>query len=178
MRRKGKGTELRNQTLKSEARKLAHETLSMDPGALAAGIDAQLLRIDPITPLAINAYHQWSGTIGYPWDDVLEWKTKDAKGLDLAFWYEDELCGLCYARPRKSTICIKIVLLQGHTYKAHTLRGWIAPMALLTTEFYARKLGCTEIEVQEPDSGAISYYQTLGFYFDTTDRLVFPLDHP
>jgi len=55
MRRKGKGTELRNQTLKSEARKLAHETLSMDPGALAAGIDAQLLRIDPITPLAINA---------------------------------------------------------------------------------------------------------------------------
>jgi len=149
-----------------------------DPGALAAGIDAQLLRIDPITPLAINAYHQWSGPIGYPWDDVLEWKTKDAKGLDLAFWYEDELCGLCYATPRKSTICIKIVLLQGHTYKAHTLRGWIAPMALLTTEFYARKLGCTEIEVQEPDSGAISYYQTLGFYFDTTDRLVFPLVHP
>lgn len=49
-------------------------------------------------------------------------------------------------------------------------------MALLTTEFYARKLGCTQIEVQEPDSGAIPYYQTLGFYFDTTGRLVFPLD--
>lgn len=93
-----------------------------------------------------------------------------------AFWYEEELCGLCYATPRRSTICMKIVLLQGHTCKTNTLRGWIAPMALLTTEFYARKLGCTQIEVQEPDSGAIPYYQTLGFYFDTTGRLVFPLD--
>lgn len=176
MRRKGKGTELRNQTLKSESRKLAHQTMSMDPEALAAGVDALSLRIDPITPVAINAFHQWTGPVGYPWDAVLDWKTKDAKGLDLAFWYEEELCGLCYATPRRSTICMKIVLLQGHTGKTNTLRGWIAPMALLTTEFYARKLGCTQIEVQEPDSGAIPYYQTLGFYFDTTGRLVFPLD--
>jgi hypothetical protein len=176
MRRKGKGTELRNQTLKSESRKLAHQTMSMDPEALAAGVDPLSLRIDPITPLAINAYHQWSGPSGFPWEAVLDWKTKDAKGLDLAFWFEEELCGLCYATPRRSTICMKIVLLQGHTCKTNTLRGWIAPMALLTTEFYARKLGCTQIEVQEPDSGAIPYYQTLGFYFDTTGRLVFPLD--
>ncbi|AWA42157.1 N-acetyltransferase [Pseudomonas fluorescens] len=176
MRRKGKGTELRNQTLKSEARKLAHRTVSMDPEALAAGVDATSLGIEPITPVAINAYHQWSGPVSYPWDDVLKWKTKDAKGLDLAFWYEGELCGLCYATPRKSTICIKIILLQGRTGRTHTLRGWIAPMALLTTEFYARRLGCTEFEVQEPDSGAIPYYQKLGFHFDTTDRLVFPLD--
>jgi len=58
MRRKGKGTELRNQTLKSEARKLAHRTVSMDPEALAAGVDATSLGIEPITPVAINAYHQ------------------------------------------------------------------------------------------------------------------------
>lgn len=176
MRRQGKGTELRNQTYKSEARKLAHQTMSMDLEALAAGIDALSLRIDPITPLAINAYHQWIGPIGYPLDAVQDWKIKDPKGLDLAFWYEEELCGLCYATPRRSRICMKIVLLQGRTCNAHPLRGWIAPMALLTTEFYARKLGCTQIEVQEPDSGAIPYYQTLGFYFDTTGSLVFALD--
>jgi hypothetical protein len=37
-------------------------------------------------------------------------------------------------------------------------------------------LGCDEIEVQEPDPGAISYYQKLGFIFDKTNRLVFSLD--
>ena len=80
MRRQGKGTELRNQTYKSEARKLAHQTMSMDLEALAAGIDALSLRIDPITPLAINAYHHWIGPIGYPWDAVQDWKIKDPKG--------------------------------------------------------------------------------------------------
>jgi len=37
-------------------------------------------------------------------------------------------------------------------------------------------LGCVEIEVQEPDPGAISYYQKLGFIFDKTNRLVISID--
>ncbi|EXF91861.1 hypothetical protein HK44_013725 [Pseudomonas fluorescens HK44] len=176
MRRKGKGTELRNQTFKSDARKLAYKTLSNDKDAQAAGINASALKFDPITLESIDAYHLWGETVLYPWDNIPDWKRKDAKGLDLAIWYEGELCGLCYATPRKSTICIKIVLLQGRTSDTHPLRGWVAPMALLVTEFYARMLGCCEIEVQEPAPGVIPYYQKLGFDFDKTNRLVFSLD--
>lgn len=176
MRKKGKGTELRNQIFKSDARNLTYEAMSCDPEVRAAGVDISALRLDPITVAAINAWHLWQEAIPYPWECIPDWKRKDARGLDLAIWYEDELCGLCYATPRESTVCIKIVLLQGHTRNTHPLRGWIAPIALRTTEFYARMVGCDEIEVQEPDAGAIPYYQKLGFTFDKTNRLVFSLD--
>lgn len=176
MRRKGKGTELRNQIFKSDARNLAYETLSSDPDFRAAGINVLALRLDPITTGAINSSHLWEEVIPYPWENIPDWKRKDARGFDLAIWYEEKLCGLCYATPRESTICIKIVLLQGYTKNTLTLRGWIAPIALRATELYARMLGCDEIEVQEPDPGALSYYQKLGFTFDKTNRLVFSLD--
>lgn len=176
MRRKGKGTELRNQIFKSDARNLTYEAMLSDPDVRTAGINVPALRLDPITEDAINSYHMWQEVIPYPWECIPDWKKKDVRGLDLAIWYEEELCGLCYATPRESTICIKIVLLQGHTANTHPLRGWIAPIALRATEFYARMLGCDEIEVQEPDPGAISYYQKLGFIFDKTNRLVISLD--
>jgi len=112
----------------------------------------------------------------YPWESVPDWKCKDAKGLDLAIWYEQKLCGLCYATPRKSTICIKIVLLQGHPDRFHPLRGLIAPIALLATDTYARMLGYNEIEIQDPDPNVVPYYQNLGFRFDQANRLVIYLD--
>ncbi|MNV64514.1 hypothetical protein D3C71_1571610 [compost metagenome] len=176
MRIKGKGTELRNQIFKSDARTLAYEIISNDPDIQAAGINALLLRLDPITIDAINSWHLWEGVNPYPWESIPDWKRKDARGFDLAIWYEEKLCGLCYATPRESTICIKIVLLQGYTRNTLPLRGWIAPIALRATELYARMLGCDEIEVQEPDPGAIPYYRKLGFTFDKTNRLVFSLD--
>lgn len=176
MRRKGKGTELRNQIFKSDARNLTYEAMRSDPDIRAAGINVSALRLDPITVNAINSCHLWEEVIPYPWECILDWKRKDARGLDLAIWYEEELCGLCYATPRESTIRIKIVLLQGYTRNTPPLQGWIAPIALRATELYARMLGCDEIEVQEPDPGAISYYQKLGFIFDKANRLVFSLD--
>ncbi|MHC8405134.1 hypothetical protein [Pseudomonas sp. TMB3-21] len=49
-------------------------------------------------------------------------------------------------------------------------------MALLATEFYARMVGCSEIEIQDPDPDVVSYYLELGFAFDETQRLVIYLD--
>lgn len=104
------------------------------------------------------------------------WKCKDAKGLDLAIWHGQKLCGLCYSTPRKSAICIKIILLQGHPDRSHPLRGLVAPMALLVTDTYARMLGCKEIEIQDPGQNVIPYYQSLGFSLDQNNRLVIYLD--
>ncbi len=45
-------------------------------------------------------------------------------------------------------------------------------MALFATDAYARILGCNEIEIQDPDTNVVPYYQDLGFQFDQTNRLV------
>ncbi|MGF6459404.1 hypothetical protein ABIA55_004868 [Pseudomonas frederiksbergensis] len=176
MRRNGKRTELRNQTFRSNARKLAYKMFVKDIAPQASKFDESALKFDPITSAAIDACHLWEGAAIYPWDKIQDWKCKDDKGLDLAIWYEQKLCGLCYATPRRSTICVKVILLQGHPDKMHPLRGWIAPMALSVTDVYARMLGCKEIEIQDPDPNVVFYYQQLGFVFDQTGRLVIYLD--
>jgi hypothetical protein len=176
MRRKGKGTELRNQTYKSDARKLAYKMFVKDCKSRARKLNTEAVRFDPITPAAITACLPWLEAALFPWESVSNWKCKDAKGLDLAIWYEQKLCGLCYATPRKSAICIKIILLQGHPDRSHPLRGLIAPMALLATDTYARMLGCKEIEIQDPGPNVVPYYQNLGFSFDKNNRLVIYLD--
>ncbi|MNO76751.1 hypothetical protein D3C76_678320 [compost metagenome] len=172
MRRKGKGTDLRNQTLKSNARKLTYKTFVKKIAPRALKIDVSAVRFEPITAAAIEKCHFWEGAAIYPWDYIPDWKRKDAKGLDLAIWCEQNLCGLCYATPRRSTICLKVVLLQGNPDKSHPLRGLIAPIAILAADFYARMLGCREIEIQDPDPNVVFYYRELGFDFDQTNRLV------
>lgn len=175
MRRKGKGTDLRNQTFKSDARKLTYKTFINRIAPRSPKIDISAVRFEPITAAAIERCHLWEGAVIYPWDHVPDWKSKDAKGLDLAIWHQQNLCGLCYATPRRSTVCLKIVLLEGDPDKSHPLRGLIAPIAILAADFYARMLGCTEIEIQDPDPNVVFYYRELGFEFDQTNRLVFRL---
>jgi len=136
----------------------------------------EAVRFELITAAAITACLPWLDAAIYPWESVPNWKCKDPKGLDLAIWSGQKLCGLCYATPRKSTICIKIVLLQSHPDRSHPLRGLIAPMALLAADTYARIIGCNEIEIQEPDPNVVPYYQKLGFSFDKNNRLVIYLD--
>ena len=172
MRRKGKATDLRNQTFRSNSRKIAYKFFLKDIAPKIPDIDAAAVKFEPITPAAIKQYFLWEGPTIFPWDDVADWKSKDAKGLDLAIWYKQILCGMCYATPRASSICLKIILLEGHPDRAHPLRGRIAPIALLVADHYARALGCKEIEIQDPDTNIVFYYRKLGFEFDHTNRLV------
>ncbi|WP_095126949.1 N-acetyltransferase [Pseudomonas sp. Irchel s3h14] len=172
MRRKGKGTDLRNQTFKSDARKLTYKAFIKKVAPRTLKIDVSAVRFEPITATAIEKCHLWEGAAIYAWDHIPDWKRKDAKGLDLAIWYEQNLCGLCYATPRRSAICLKVILLQGDPDKSHPLRGLIAPIAILAADFYARMLGCREIEIQDPDPNVVFYYLELGFEFDQTNRLV------
>lgn len=176
MRRKGKGTDLRNQTFKSDARKLTYEAFIKKIAPRTLGIDVAAVRFEPITAAALLKCHLWDTTAIYPWDHIPDWKRKDAKGFDLAIWYGQILCGLCYATPRRSTICLKIVLLQGDPDRSHPLRGLIAQIAILAADFYARMLGCIVIEIQEPDPNVVFYYRDLGFEFDQNNRLVMYLN--
>jgi hypothetical protein len=100
------------------------------------------VRLEPICADALAACSLWPAESLYPWTDVAQWKLKDAKGFDLALWYGRELCGMCYATPRQSKINVKMILLQGKSREAHPLKGWVAPLALVAIDFYARMLGC------------------------------------
>jgi len=170
---KNRGNEYRYQILRSEARKAAQELAHSNENLKARGVDTTQIRYESITQVEIEASELWGDEASlYPWHDVHDWKQDDRRGFDLSIWFGQELCGLCYATPRKSKICIKIVILEGKPDKSHPLRGAVAALALTAIENYALMIGCAEIEVQEPAAGAIPVYESLGFTFDTSGRLV------
>ncbi|MCY1412421.1 hypothetical protein D9M71_278250 [compost metagenome] len=170
-------SKLRYQIFRSQARTLTHELLCRQPDLLRGSVEAGQVRIEPITHEAVTECLEWpeSGCL-FPWEEIVGWKDSDPKGIDLAIWFGSELYGLCYASPRKSRLCIKVILLQGNPSRSHPLRGEIAVLALTSIDFYARMLGCQEIEVQDPLEGARSVYEALGFTWTVEGRLVIRVD--
>ena len=165
--------DIRYQAYRSQARNLAAELLSGQPDLLREGIDPLQVRFEPITDEAIEACHLWGEEAElFPWENVPSWKATDRRGFDLSLWYGPELCGLCYATPRQSSICIKIILLEGKPDRSHPLKGEVASLALLAIDYYARMIKCTEIEVQDPEPRAVPWYQELGFDYTEDGRLV------
>ena len=170
---KSRGNGYRYQIWRSEARKAAEALVRENQNLITRGIDTTQIRYEPITLAAIEAADLWGDEATlYPWHDVHQWKQADIRGFDVSLWFDRELCGLCYASPRKSKLCIKIVILEGKPDRSHPLRGTVAALALTAIEKYAILIGCTEIEVQEPAAAAIPLYESLGFGFDPTGRLV------
>ncbi|WP_256665158.1 hypothetical protein [Pseudomonas sp. SLFW] len=106
-------TALRNQIFRSRARALINEKMGSAFETSALGIDGRRVGFEPIDRAAITACEHWEGST-YPWELVSGWKKSDAKGFDLAIWYDQTLCGLCYATPRQSRLTIKIILLEGN----------------------------------------------------------------
>jgi len=73
-------------------------------------------------------------------------------------------------------LCIKVILLESKPDRVHPLKGDIASLALTAVDFYARMLGCTEIEIQEPVAAARPLYEALGFSMTVAGRLVIRVD--
>lgn len=168
---------LKYSTYRTEARRLAHEAMCGAPEVIADGIDVSKVRFEAITKEAIEATYLWGDDATlFPWEDVPAWKNKEPKGFDLALWFDQELCGLCYAAPNKSCLCIKVILMEGKPDDTHPLKGWVAPLSISALDSYARMLGCREIEIQDPAPGAVDWYKDLGFDFDGSHRLVISVD--
>lgn len=72
---------------------------------------------------------------------------------------------------------MKLVLLESDSDPSHPLKGEVASLALISTDFYARMLGCLEIEVQDPSVEAVPLYLALGFTLTRDDRLVIRIEH-
>lgn len=170
---RGRGNSLKYQIFRSEALKSATETVQGDESLIGAGIDVAQIRFAPITDEAINASYLWGDESQlYPWEDVKDWKADNYRGFDISLWFGAELCGMAWATPKQSKICIKVILLEGKPDKSHPLKGFVAPLVLEAIGNYADLLGCVEIEIEDPAAGAIDWYVELGFSFDATKRLV------
>lgn len=168
--------DLRYQVFRSQARALSCEHISQ-VGFLREGLEARRVRMEPITFEAIATCLRWGEQASlFPWEEVCYWKANDLRGFDLSIWYGADLCGLCYASPRKSRLCIKVILLESNPDNAHPLEGEIASLALTAIDFYARMLGCREIEIQEPVSAVRPLYEALGFSDTADGRLVIRVD--
>lgn len=139
-------------------------------------LDASKIRFDVIDACAVEAFYRWGGDAQFPWEDVPDWKALDVKGFDLSIWHDGQLCGLCYATPRESKVTIKIVLLEGNPDSRHPLKGLIAALALGAIDAYARVIGCSSIEIQEPRPDVIATYERLGFGYDKKQRLVISVE--
>ncbi|MDH1629972.1 hypothetical protein [Pseudomonas mosselii] len=167
---------LRYQVYRSQARKLALEAFCRSQRLLGPGLDVDKLCFEPIGHRAVEALQRWDEqTHHFPWEEVPRWTDCDLKGFDLSLWSARELCGLCYASPRQSRRCIKIILLEGNPGPGNPLRGLVASLSLLAVAEYARMLKYSRIEVQQPDPGAEPLYQSLGFVRDSAGSLVIPV---
>jgi len=168
-----RGNKLKYQILRSNAFKSTHRIASANAALRLRGIDCAKLRLEPIDTRAMAASLLWGDTgLIFLWENVANWKQRDPRGLDIALWFDTDLCGLCYATPRKSLLCVKVILLEGKPDAQHALKGLVAPLMLTAIESYGITLGCVEIEVEKPAPGAVEWYQNLGFGYDLTGRLV------
>ena len=168
-------THLRYQLYRSRARKLASiKTTQLQHALELVGpteVDLSKVRFEPINAQALSDWELWEDP-HFAWSEVIGWKAREPLALDLAIWFDEELCGLCFANPNNTRSRIRIVRLEGHPAKAHPLKKRIASLSILAIEQYARIIGSRLMEVQEPLEGAISVYKKLGFYFDDECRLV------
>lgn len=172
-------THLRYQLYRSKARKLAAIHINHLQRELElAGptvLDLSKVRFEPIDEWALKACCLW-GDPHFAWSNVMGWKTREPLALDIAIWFDDQLCGLCFANPNNSRQRIRIVRLEGNRSVIHPLKNRIAPLAILVIEQYAQLIGSALIEVQQPLAGAVFIYQQLGFDFDSQGRLVKTLE--
>lgn len=166
-------TYLRYQVYRSEARKRAGVATAQMRSISEA--DMSEVRFEPIDAQALAVFQSWEDPV-FSWEDVVAWKAREPLSLDIAIWFEQELCGLCFANPNNSRRRIRIVRLEGKPGKVHPLKNRIGALALLAIDEFARIIGSHVIEVQEPMPGAIPVYRQLGFTFDVQGRLVLPVE--
>ncbi|WP_415054877.1 N-acetyltransferase [Halopseudomonas sp.] len=168
-----RGNHYRYQIYRSVALQQAKELALNNSDLRNCGIDGTRILLEPINQKTIEDSLSWGdGASLYPWEDVPTWKNRDPKGIDIALWYDTELCGMAYASPRQSKLCIKIILLEGKPDVTHPLKGFVAPLVITAVESYAVLINCCEIEIEDPNPGAVEWYKSLGFEYGSSDRLV------
>lgn len=136
--------------------------------------DYRHVRFEPIDKVALAAVLEWE-THRFEWENAQLSKKKNPKAFDLALWFSDHLCGLCFAEPNGSKTLVKIMLLEGNPNPLHPLKGAVATLIIIAINQYAKLCHSKAIEVVEPLPEVVPHYEALGFQFEN-GKLVLPVD--
>lgn len=83
------------------------------------------------------------------------------KGFNVAIWHGEVLCGLA-SGPTKSKVHTSIRMLEGNPGD-HPIKGMVIPIALMTLEQYAKRIGVPELRLMEAARPLIPAYEKAGF---------------
>lgn len=82
--------------------------------------------------------------------------------MELAIWYDDQLCALMLGKVSQGKLTLKITYLQG-AYNIEELIGLRMEIATTYAEAYASALNIEWVGVQDPYEGAEHLYRENGF---------------
>ncbi|GAD89969.1 hypothetical protein VHA01S_030_00440 [Vibrio halioticoli NBRC 102217] len=103
--------------------------------------------------------------IGWDWRRVRNQYRRDhIARLELAVWYDNELCGLMIGKASDGKLVVKISYIQGGQAE-NPLKGFIVPIASRCAELFAVAVEADWIGIQDPidDEDLLNYYRELGF---------------
>ncbi|NNA67618.1 hypothetical protein [Pseudomonas gessardii] len=138
---------LRYQLYRSKALRLANASTQQGyknlkhTDAQGTEIDLTHVRFELIDRHALAAYQDWAEDAHFSWDEVATWKGREPMAFDLSLWYDEVLCGLCFANPNQSRLRIKLIRLEGRPGKSHPLKSRIASLTMIAIDHYARIIG-------------------------------------
>ncbi|AHL36738.1 MULTISPECIES: hypothetical protein [Pseudomonas] len=150
---------------------------SADPER-AGEVDFALVRFGDIDARALEQFDLWESDHGFPWHDSPGVIKSDARHLDLALWYGDLLCGLCFATPSGKRAVVRIKLLEGHPKREdgpHPLKRRVIELCVLAVTQYCKIIGAELIEIDSPLPGAVPVYVENEFQM-VNGALVLTLD--
>ncbi|WP_053148941.1 hypothetical protein [Pseudomonas sp. Pf153] len=124
-------------------------------------LDFALVRFGGSDAVALEQFDLWESEYGFPWHDSPGVIKNDARHFDLALWYGDLLCGLCFATPSGKRTLVRIKLLEGHPKREngqHPLKGRVIELCIFAVIQYCKIIGADYIEIDKPLPGAVPVY--------------------
>lgn len=130
------------------------------------------ISLTDITENALLHQERWeiaeNRQIGWDWRVVRNnFRINHAARIELAIWYDNELCGLMLGKASDGKLVFKINYLQGGE-EGHPLENSILPIASRCAELFAASIHADWIAIQDPidREGLINYYREQGFTED------------
>lgn len=112
---------------------------------------------------ALAQADQWGG---FRWGYIGRKFRRRPRRVELAIWYDDELCGIACGRVSNKRVVASIHYLESNP-RAHPLRGSVAAIASRFLDTMALLAGCNETSIQNPVEPLIGFYKDLGYVRET-----------
>lgn len=137
----------------------------VQPGP-AGEVDFSRVRFAQIDTAALAQFSEWKSGFGVPWSDTPKHMQRDARHLDLSLWYDDTLCGLCFASPSGARTLVRIKLLEGKPSQPegpHALATRVIELCTFAVAQYCKIIGAIEIVIESPLDDAVPKYIRAGY---------------